>query len=196
MEQLNRKGWQWSWYNKREETERIYSNIDWVFGNPHWFMLYNEIEAFYDCHRVSGHSPILTSTNRVKQRLPKPFRLLNALLQQQEFKEVAQQVWGRNIEWYTIYSVWRKLKLIEQGARHINREFSSLERKLNPMRPELKEIKEQMNTDLFNNHLITKEKELLHQIEKWEGIHDQVLRQKSRATWIQAEDSNTKFFHS
>lgn len=30
--QLNRKEWQWSWCNKREATERIYSNIDWVFG--------------------------------------------------------------------------------------------------------------------------------------------------------------------
>lgn len=64
------------------------------------------------------------------------------------------------------------------------------------MRDELKGVQEQLSTELFNNQLSTKEKELLHQIEKWEGIHEQVLRQKSRAIWIQAVDSNSKFFHA
>lgn len=88
--QLNKKGWQWSWCNKRDETDRIYNNIDWVFGNPQWFMLYSEIEAFYDCPGVSDHSPIILSTDKTKQRLPKPFRLFNVILQHGEFKEVVQ----------------------------------------------------------------------------------------------------------
>lgn len=46
--QLNKKRWQWSWCNKRDEIDRIYSNIDWLFGNPQQFMLYSEIEAIYD----------------------------------------------------------------------------------------------------------------------------------------------------
>ncbi|XP_075101803.1 uncharacterized protein LOC142177231 [Nicotiana tabacum] len=173
---LNRKGWKWSWCNKREATKRIYSNIDWVFGNPQWFILYIGIEAFYDCPGVSDHSPIIISTDRVKQILPKPFRLLNAVMQHREFKEVVQQIWGQTIEGYAMYSVRRKLKLLEQST-NTNREFSSLERKINPIRDELKGVQEQLSTDLFNNQLSTKEKELLHQIEKWEGIHEQIIKE-------------------
>lgn len=43
--QLNRKGYQWSRCNKREAEDRIYNNINWAFGNSHWFMKYNNTEA-------------------------------------------------------------------------------------------------------------------------------------------------------
>lgn len=85
--------------------------------------------------------------------------------------------------------------MLEQSIKHLNREFSSLERKLNPLRDELKEVQEALSTDLFNNQLIIEENNLLIHIEKWEGVHEQVLSKKSRATWVQAGDSNSKFFH-
>ncbi|XP_075083356.1 uncharacterized protein LOC142167099 [Nicotiana tabacum] len=46
--QLNRKGCQWSWCNKREDADIIYSNIDWALGNSYWFMKYSSIEAVYE----------------------------------------------------------------------------------------------------------------------------------------------------
>lgn len=33
-------------------------------------------------------------------------------------------------------------------------------------------------------------------IEKWEAIQEQIMRQKSRANWIQLGDHNTKCFHT
>lgn len=35
--QVNRKGWLYSWCNKRDVADRIYNHIDWVFGNDKWF---------------------------------------------------------------------------------------------------------------------------------------------------------------
>lgn len=59
---------------------------------------------------------------------------------------------------------------------------------MNLIRVELEDTQKQMSTDLFNGQLITKERDLLQQIEKWEGIHE--------PTWIQAGDSNSNFFHA
>lgn len=33
-------------------------------------------------------------------------------------------------------------------------------------------------------------------IEKWSIVEEQALRHKARATWIECEDSNTKYFHA
>ncbi|XP_070004366.1 uncharacterized protein [Nicotiana sylvestris] len=43
--QLNRKGWQWSWCNKRDADNIIYNNIDWAFGNASWLTKYISLEA-------------------------------------------------------------------------------------------------------------------------------------------------------
>ncbi|XP_019242312.1 PREDICTED: uncharacterized protein LOC109222403 [Nicotiana attenuata] len=43
---------------------------------------------------------------------------------------------------------------------------------------------------------IEQEKEALLEVEKWSDIDEQVLRQKSRAIWIQHGDANTKYFHA
>ncbi|XP_070025132.1 uncharacterized protein [Nicotiana sylvestris] len=38
--QLNRKGCQWSWCNKKDVEDRIYRNIDWAFENASWLTHY------------------------------------------------------------------------------------------------------------------------------------------------------------
>lgn len=46
----------------------------------------------------------------------------------------------------------------------------------------------------YDNTLVIKEKETLMQLEKWSLIEESILRQKSRAQWIQLGDSNSKYF--
>ncbi|XP_075075657.1 uncharacterized protein LOC142162788 [Nicotiana tabacum] len=89
---LNRKGCQWSWCNKRDGTNRIYSNIDWSLGNSYWFIQYGYTEAIYENYGVSDHSPIVLCTEIIRNHLPKPFRLLNVLLQEDEFNKLVQEV--------------------------------------------------------------------------------------------------------
>lgn len=43
----NKTGCDYSWCNKREANERLYSRIDWILGNPSWFMQYGQLEVVY-----------------------------------------------------------------------------------------------------------------------------------------------------
>ncbi|XP_019230666.1 PREDICTED: uncharacterized protein LOC109211574 [Nicotiana attenuata] len=64
------------------------------------------------------------------------------------------------------------------------------------LKHKLGEIQDKLAEDLFNSSLINEEKEILIEMEKWGTIHERVIRQKSRATWISSGDSNTRFFHA
>lgn len=62
--------------------------------------------------------PIVIYSEVTLQILPRPFRLYNELLHKKDFKEIVQNSWNQSINGHTMYSVWSKLKLIEQQARH------------------------------------------------------------------------------
>ncbi|XP_070031573.1 uncharacterized protein [Nicotiana tomentosiformis] len=179
-----------------EVADRIYSNIDWALGNPYWFMKYSNIEAVFDNYGVSDHSPIIVCTEVTRNYLPKPFRLLTVLLQEDEFRKMVQGVWTQNITGYTMYSVWQKLLVLGSKAKVMNIAYNSVEKRIENLKDQLQKVKKEIDDDVFNNTLILEEKELLMQVEKWEGIQEKVYRQKSKAVWISAGDSNTKFFYA
>lgn len=49
---------------------------------------------------------------------------------------------------------------------------------------------------MLNQKLIEDERTTLSQLEKWTAVHEGILRQKSRARWIDYGDANTKYFHA
>lgn len=163
---LNRKGCQWSWCNKREAADRIYSNIDWALGNPYWFMKYSNIEAVYDNYGVSDHSPIIVCTEITRNYLPKPFRLLTVLLQEDEFRKMIQGVWTQNITGYIMYSVWQKLQVLGSKAKVMNIAYNLVEKRIENLKEQLQKVQKEIDDDVFNNTLILEEKELLMQVEK------------------------------
>ncbi|XP_019244329.1 PREDICTED: uncharacterized protein LOC109224197 [Nicotiana attenuata] len=159
--QITKRGGNFTWCNKRDAEIRIYSHIDWAFGNAEWFNLYTGIEAHYMLPGCSDHTPIMISTEVQKMKVNRPYRLLTTVMKQVEYKEIVQRIWKQR-----------------SGGDAMNT------------------IQGKLNEDYFNAGLIDDERKCLADIEKWEAVQEQILRQKSRATWIQVGDQNTKYFHA
>ncbi|XP_070056554.1 uncharacterized protein [Nicotiana tomentosiformis] len=168
--QITKRGCRFSWSNKRDAKIRIYSHKDWAFGNDDWFNEYNGVESIYMLPGCSDHTPIMINTDVDKIKVKRPFRLLSTVMQLQEYKEVVQATWSQQIQGHTVYSIWRKLKLVELQTRGLQQEYSSVDQKLIQLRDTLKEVHGKLNEDYFNNLLIEEERKTLSLIEKWEDI--------------------------
>ncbi|XP_019235686.1 PREDICTED: uncharacterized protein LOC109216012 [Nicotiana attenuata] len=115
---------------------------------------------------------------------------------EEEFIKIVQEVCAQKITGYTMYSVWQKLQILGSREKGMNGAYNSVDKRIEILKDQLQKVQKGIDNDLFNNTLILEEKELLMQVEKWEGIQEKVYRKKSRAVWIAARDSNTKFFHA
>ncbi|XP_019225943.1 PREDICTED: uncharacterized protein LOC109207468 [Nicotiana attenuata] len=120
----------------------------------------------------------------IQQQLmhPKPFRLYTNIMELPQFQNIMQQVWKQHYEGAPMQQIWSKLK--------------NMKEQLKEEREKLDIIQTQIKQNPLSQSLFNEEKITLAEIEKWSNVEEQVMRQKSKACWIECGDANTKYFHA
>ncbi|XP_019224938.1 PREDICTED: uncharacterized protein LOC109206559 [Nicotiana attenuata] len=113
-----------------------------------------------------------------------------------QFQSIIQQVWNQCYDGAPMQQIWCKLKNMKEQLKEINAYMASYKQSLEQAREKLDIIQSQMKQDLLAQAPFNEEKAALDEIEMWSNVEEQVMRQKSKACWIECGDANTKYFHA
>ncbi|KAH0651243.1 hypothetical protein KY285_031360 [Solanum tuberosum] len=101
-------GCHYTFCNKQQGSSRVYSKIDWAFGNFPWMTAYSHVDTDYLGSGISDHSPILIqSVPPPPNSNPKPFRLFKTVLNHPDFGRLIDEDWQKQVRGTTMERLWQ-----------------------------------------------------------------------------------------
>ncbi|XP_060959313.1 uncharacterized protein LOC133030549 [Cannabis sativa] len=175
LEDLKASGNFYTWCNKRQDDERIYSKIDKVLVNEAWLDKLANSEAVFLTEGAFDRTQIVLTIYPEVLSGKKPFK---------NFK-----MWATHPQFPGI--------LVKGELKGLNREaFSDIVAREAGMKHLFAEYQEGLQKDPFNEELQHKVKETTKAYIKTQKEMFAFLQQKAKLTWINEGDENTSLFHN
>uniref|UniRef100_A0A803PQY4 Reverse transcriptase domain-containing protein n=1 Tax=Cannabis sativa TaxID=3483 RepID=A0A803PQY4_CANSA len=174
LEDVKYGGSYFTWNNRQQGDDRIYSKIDRVMANPSWLNMYPIAEALFLQEGLFDHTPVILTVYPSLPSGRKPFKYFRMWLSSPHYQKQVADSWKGSVVGTKMYQIVTKLKRLKPVLTAINKHgFADVQGE--EMRQE-KEVREQY---------AEKHKVLIS-----------FLHQKSKLNWIKNGDSNTSVFHS
>ncbi|XP_021810130.1 uncharacterized protein LOC110753525 [Prunus avium] len=185
-------GPKFTWVNKRDGGDFVMKRLDRVICNKEWRVLFPEAFVTHLPRRCSDHSPLLISL--ISDKIPaaelKPFRFEAMWLKHCLFPEFIKAEW-KNLEG----SVSNKFDMLIPLLREWNTQvFGQIFQKKKRILAKLQGVQMSLCKG-FSPFLSNLEKHLQQEFEDLLDQEDVFWKQKSRVSWLQGGDRNTKFCH-
>ncbi|XP_059670985.1 uncharacterized protein LOC132316528 [Cornus florida] len=182
--------------NRSLGTASIAKKLDRALINQMWTSTFPFSECTFLTLGISNHSPILVSMDFQIPRRCIHFRFFNAWATHQNFSTSVHNVWKTFIRGTAMFQVVQKLKFLKPVLKEMSwKDFLALDSKLHAVKVELDAC--QLDHDCFPSDVSLREMErsLISKFLKLTNHQKDVLREKSRMTWLKFGDSNSAYFH-
>ncbi|KAL2923502.1 Microtubule-associated tumor suppressor candidate 2 [Bienertia sinuspersici] len=170
LEDMKASGRFYTWSNKQEGVNRVFSKIDRAMCNGEWCLQFPTTEAMFLPENTFDHTPIVIKVFP-SPKGKKPFRFYNYWTQHHDFMDTVQQVWATEIRGCHMFQIMQKLKLLKGKLRHLCQN----------------EVQ-----DPHNKNLIDQECQASRQFREANAQYQSWLHQKAKLHWLQMGDSNSK----
>lgn len=95
-----------------------------------------------------------------------------------------------------MFRLWRKLKSLQPHMRKIAYRFAKVSQEVTEKRKQLDTLQAQLATDRFNPGLLEEIRVASEQLLSIHKFEEEILRQKSKITWLNLGDGNNSYFHA
>ncbi|CAL5336186.1 unnamed protein product [Camellia sinensis] len=190
---LNMHGRLFTWCNALD-GER-WSRIDRFLLDPVWLERY-KFKQWGLPRVISDHCPVLLMEDG-RDWGPKPFRFINAWTSHPQFKKEVEKVWEEvQIQGWASFRIMIKLKRLRAYLRRWNMEvFGNIDDQLKQAEDELHEWDLKAESRSLLEAEVHRRREIRSQVWQLSRSKERMWLQKSRMSWAQNGDKNTRLFH-
>ena len=159
LEDIKASGSFFTWSNKQDAENRIYSKIDRALVNEKWVMEFHNSEASFLPEGQFDHCPILVSFYREEVKRARPFKYYKMWQEAPSFHDMVRSVWQGQVTGVPMYIVVSKLKKLKVLLRRINKElFGDVKLAAIRSKQDLESIQQGLWADPMNEELINQER--------------------------------------
>ncbi|XP_062103251.1 uncharacterized protein LOC133814280 [Humulus lupulus] len=198
VEEFKCSGAHFTWSNKHDIGDQIFSKLDRVFTNVSWLDLFPKTEACFKCDCVSDHSCCIIESQELNKVGIKPFRFCNHWLHYRRFKETVLESWnstsgsGRGLN-----QIVQKLFRVKHVLKRFKREEVGdvvLDYKL--AKEELSNAQEALATNPSDHTMHQAVIQVQQKFTVMQNRYSSFLKQQSKVNWVVFSDDNSKYFHA
>ncbi|XP_074289279.1 uncharacterized protein LOC141614432 [Silene latifolia] len=187
----------YTWNNKQEPQTRVYSRLYRVLVNNHWTHHRPNAYAHFYNEGIFYHTPCIIQEPATSMRGRRSFKYFNMWSQVPEFKPCILHHWTQPWQVTKMFQVVMKLKSLKRPLKDLNKAlFDDIENSAVHAWNILDNIQDQLRTAPGDPTLLVKEKEVAGVYRELQAACDSFLTQKSKATWVNQGDNNTRYFRS
>ncbi|XP_021845359.2 uncharacterized protein [Spinacia oleracea] len=185
----------YTWNNKQDGADRVFSRIDRVLANTKWGDRFELAEATFLPEGDFDHCPMVLNCYQNSPH-KRPFRFFNMWTSSPRFNAIVDTNWGKYVYGCPMYRVLQKQKWIKADLKGLNREgYSDVETEHHRCHKLLIETQNVLHANPGNHALAAHEKPIAAEYRKAKDNYLSYLKQTAKVHWLQNGDENTKAFH-